>query len=275
VKKTKADLLRYYAAMADHILPAMRDRPLVLKRFPDGAGGKSFYQQNAPETVPDGVRVEILRDAEGQEQRRFVGGDLANLLYTIQLGAISYDPWHSRVGRLEFADYTILDLDPGPGASFRTVVAVARAVKEELDAAGLHAALKTSGSTGLHIYLPLPPRTPLESATLVARIVATRVAAQHPKIATVERLTRKRPKGTVYVDYLQNILGKTVEGVYAVRAKPTATVSTPLDWSELTDDLDPGRFTLDTVPHRVDEYGEIWQPVMRRSTSLAALLPRS
>ncbi|HEV2148187.1 MAG TPA: DNA ligase D [Longimicrobiaceae bacterium] len=271
-KRTKGDLLDYYARMSDLVLPAMQDRPLVLRRFPDGIRGEAFYQQSAPESVPPGVRVEALVSEEGEPQRRFVGGNLATLLYTVQLGAVSYDPWHSRVGRLEFADYTILDLDPGPGAGFRTVVQVARWIREELDGFGLHGALKTSGSSGLHVYLPLPPKTPLEAATLVAQIVATRVAALHPEAATVERMTRRRPKGTVYVDYLQNILGKTVAGVYAVRAKPGATVSTPLRWDELTDDLDFRAFTIDTVPERVAEVGDLWAEAMRRPNKLAGLL---
>jgi bifunctional non-homologous end joining protein LigD len=268
---TKGDLLRYYAAMAPHILPHIKDRPLVLKRFPDGIRGASFYQQSPAETVPNGVRVEELESDEEGTQRRLVGGDLLTLLYTVQLGAVSYDPWHSRVGSLEYADYTILDLDPGPGAAFATVVEVARKVKEELDRAGLHGALKTSGSTGLHIYLPLPPRTPLEAARLVAEIVATRVAARHPEIATVERMTKRRPRGTVYVDFLQNILGKTVAGVYAARAKPGATVSTPLRWDELTDDLDLREFTVRTVPERVSDLGDLWAEAMKTRNSLKRL----
>ncbi|MEW5930044.1 MAG: DNA ligase D [Gemmatimonadota bacterium] len=271
-KRTKGDLLAYYARMAQYIVPSMKDRPLVLRRFPDGIVGEAFYQQSAPDEVPPGVRVETIGSEDGAPQRRLVGGSLATLLYTIQLGAVSYDPWHSRVGRLDYADYTILDLDPGPGASFRKVIRVARAVREELDRFGLHGALKTSGSTGLHIYLPLPPKTPLEAATLVAQIVATRVAALHPEVATVERMTRRRPRGTVYVDYLQNILGKTVAGVYAVRAKPGATVSTPLRWDELTDDLKIRDFTMDTVPERVAEVGDLWAEAMKRPNRLAGLL---
>jgi bifunctional non-homologous end joining protein LigD len=271
-KRTKGDLLAYYARMGDTILPSMKDRPLVLRRFPDGIGGDAFYQQSAPDEVPPGVRVETIVSEDGASQRRLVGGSLATLLYTIQLGAVSYDPWHSRVGKLDFADYTILDLDPGPGASFRKVIHVARWVREELDRFGLHGALKTSGSTGLHIYLPLPPRTPLEAATLVAQIIATRVASLHPETATVERMTRRRPRGTVYVDYLQNILGKTVAGVYAVRAKPGATVSTPLRWDELTDDLNLRDFTMDTVPARVAEVGDLWAEAMKRPNKLTGLL---
>jgi bifunctional non-homologous end joining protein LigD len=149
---------------------------------------------------------------------------------------------------------------------------VARWVAEELDELGLHGALKTSGSSGLHIYLPLPKGTPLDAATLVAQIVATRVAHKHPGKATVTRMTRKRPRGTVYVDYLQNILGKTVAGVYAVRARAAPTVSTPLSWDELTEDLDLRDFTVDTVPDRVRERGELWKVAMAKPNSLKRLL---
>lgn len=267
---TKEDLLVYYARMASVIVPRMKDRPLVLKRFPNGVEGESFYQQSPPDTVPEGVRVETLR-IEGKAQRRLVGGSPATLLYTVQLGAVSYDPWHSRVQDLDSADYTILDLDPGPGADFGRVTEVAGWVKEELDALGMHGALKTSGSRGLHVYVPLPRGTPLDAATLVAQIVATRVAHAHPKHATVERMKKKRPRGTVYVDYLQNSLGKTVAGVYAARARPTPTVSTPLSWDELTSDLDPAEFTIETVPGRVRSVGDLWAEAMAKPNSLAAL----
>ncbi len=264
---TKDDLLTYYARMADHILPWMEDRPLVLKRYPNGVDGESFYQQAAPDSVPPGVRVGKVRLGDS-DQRRLIGGNLATLLYTVQLGAISYDPWHSRVTALKSADYSILDLDPGPGATFRRVVQVARWVGEEMDELGLRGAIKTSGSTGIHIFLPLVPRTPLDAATLVARIIATRVAEKHPKEATVQRMTKKRPRGTVYVDFLQNILGKSVAGVYAARAKQMPTVSTPLRWDELTPDLDMREFTVDTVPERVAEIGDVWGRDMKRPNRL-------
>jgi bifunctional non-homologous end joining protein LigD len=269
---TKGDLLTYYARMAEYILPWMKDRPLVLKRFPNGVKGESFYQQAAPDSVPRGVRVDTVR-IDGKDQRRLVGGNVATLLYTVQLGAISYDPWHSRVQDLASADYSIIDLDPGPGATFRRVVKVAGWVKEEMDELGLHGAVKTSGSSGLHIYLPLSKRTPLDAATLIARIVATRVAEKHPKEATVERMTKNRPGGTVYVDFLQNILGKTVAGVYAVRAKPTPTVSTPLAWDELTPALDLREFTIDTVPGRVVSVGDYWASAMAGANRLDRMLP--
>ena len=271
-KYTKGDVMRYYTRIADFILPTVADRPLVLKRFPNGIDGESFYQQKASETTPSGVRVEIIETDGGEKQPRYIGGDLLTLLYTIQLGAISVDPWHSRVQSLEYADYTIIDLDPGPRANFARVVQVARWAKEVIDGFGLHAAIKTSGSTGLHIYLPLPPRTPNEAATLVAQMIATKVADAHPKESTVERSVKARGAATVYVDYLQNIQGKTVAGPYCVRAKPGAPVSTPLKWTELTDDLGPRDFHLANAGERFEEIGDIWNEAMRKKNSLRALV---
>jgi bifunctional non-homologous end joining protein LigD len=255
----------------------MAERPLVLKRFPDGITGEAFYQQKAPANPPRGVRVETIEDADGDLAERVVGGSLATLLYQVQLGTISVDPWHARVSTLDYADYTVIDLDPGPRAKFERVVEVATFVKAELDRLGLHGAIKTSGASGLHIFLPLPPRTTNESALLIAQLIATRVAAAHPKEATVERTVAERPKSTVYVDYLQNVLGKTVAAAYAVRAQPGATVSTPLDWRELTPSLDPREFTIETVPERAARVGDLWNPILKaRNTAAAlrALVPR-
>lgn len=262
--------MRYYATVAPLVLPVMKDRPLVLKRFPNGVDGQAFFQQNAGET-PEGVRVETIETQGGSTNLRIVGGDLYTLLYTVQLGAVSVDPWHSRLQPLDFADYAIIDLDPGPRATFSRVIQVARWVKEALDKLGLHAALKTSGSSGLHVYLPLPPKTPNEAATLVAQIIATRVAEAYSKVATIERSVKARGATTVYVDYLQNIIGKTVAGAYSARANPDAMVSTPLAWDELTDDLDPRDFTIETAPARFAEVGDVWAAAMKKPNSLKAL----
>ncbi len=270
-KLTKGELMRYYATVAPLILPAMADRPLVLKRFPNGVEAPSFFQQNAGEP-PEHVRTETIRTEGGSTNLRIVGGDLATLLYTVQLGAISVDPWHSRVQSLDHADYSIIDLDPGPRATFRRVVEIARLVKEVMDELGLHGGIKTSGSSGLHIYLPLPPNTPNEAATLVGQIVATRVSEENPKIATIERSVKNRGATTVYVDYLQNIIGKTVAGAYSARANPEAMVSTPLRWDELTDDLDPREFTIETAPARFEETGDIWSAALKKKNSLRALV---
>lgn len=271
-KYTKGDVMRYYTRIADFILPTIQDRPLVLKRFPNGINGESFYQQKASENTPPEVRVKVIKTEGGEKLPRIVGGDLLTLLYTIQLGAISVDPWNSRVQALEYADYTIIDLDPGPRARFARVVQVARWAKEVIDEFGLHAAIKTSGSTGLHIYLPLPPKTPNEAATIVAQMIATRVAEAHPKEATIERFVKAREPAAVYVDCLQNIQGKTVAGVYCIRARPRATVSTPLKWTELTDDLDPRDFHLGNAAERFEQVGNIWNEAVRKKNSLRALV---
>jgi bifunctional non-homologous end joining protein LigD len=271
-KYTKGDVMRYYARIADFILPIVQDRPLVLKRFPNGIDGESFYQQKASETTPPEVRVELIETDGGERQRRIIGGDLLTLLYTIQLGAISVDPWHARVQSLEYADYTIIDLDPGTRANFARVIQVARWAKEVIDGFGLNAAIKTSGSTGLHIYLPLPPRTPNDAATIVAQMIATKVAGAHPKEATIERSVKARGAAMVYVDYLQNIQGKTVAAAYSVRAKPGAMVSTPLKWSELTDDLDLRAFHLGNAAARFEKVGDVWGEAMRKKNSLRALV---
>ncbi len=271
-KYTKGDVMRYYTRIADFILPTIQDRPLVLKRFPNGIDGESFYQHKPLENTPSEVRIAVIETEGGEKQPRIVGGDLLTLLYTIQLGAISVDPWHSRVGTLGYADYTIIDLDPGPRATFAHVVQVALWAKEVIDGLGLYAGIKTSGSTGLHIYLPLPPKTPSEAATIVAQIIATKVADAHPKEATIERFVKKRGVATVYVDYLQNIQGKTVAGAYCVRAKPGATVSTPLKWTELTDDLDPSDFHLGNAAERFERVGDVWNEAMRKKNSLRAFV---
>ena len=271
-KYTKGAVMRYYVSIADFILPAIQDRPLVLKRFPNGIDGESFYQQKAAENTPPEVRVEEIVTDGGEKQPRYIGGDLLTLLYTIQLGAISVDPWHSRLPDLQYADYTIIDLDPGPRANFERVIQIARWTKEVIDGFGLNAAIKTSGSRGLHIYLPLPPRTPNDAATIVAQLIATKVAEAHPKEATIERFVKARGPAAVYVDYLQNIQGKTVAGPYCVRAKPGATVSTPIEWSELKDDLDPRDFHLGNAAERFEKVGDIWNEAMRKKNSLRALV---
>ena len=270
-KLTKGDLMRYYSTVAPFVLPVMADRPLVLKRFPNGVTGQSFFQQNAGEP-PIVVRTETIHTEGGSTNTRIVGGDLATLLYTVQLGSISVDPWHSRLQSLDSADYSIIDLDPGPRAPFSRVKEVAGWTLEAMNSLGLHGALKTSGSTGLHIYLPLPPGTPNEAATLVAQIVATRVCQEHPKEATIERSVKARGAAAVYVDYLQNIIGKTVAAAYSARANPDAMVSTPLDWDELNDDLDPRDFTIETAPARFAEKGDIWAAQLKKKNSLRALV---
>ena len=272
-KITKGQLMEFYAEVSPYLLPALQDRPLVLKRWPNGIKeGGEFYQQKAPDKVPDGVRVEEVADDGITTQRRLIGGNLATLLYIVQLGAISTDPWSSRVQTIADADYSIIALDPMPKATFKRVINVARWVKEELDELGLEAVMKTSGASGMHIVMALPRGASYEISKVLAELVARRVNEKHPKETTVIRAVKSRPQDAVYVDYLQNIRGKTVASVYSARAETHASVSTPLTWSELTNDLDPRDFTIQNVPQRLKRVGDLWAAGMRRVNRLPGII---
>ena len=255
LKLTKGDLMRYYVEISPFILPVVADRPLVMKRFPNGIDGPPFYQHRALD-VPKGVRTEVVTYG-GDTRPQLVGGDLLTLLYMAQLAAISQDPWFSRVQSPDEADYVAIDLDPMPGVPFTQVLDVARWVRDELKSLGATAFPKTSGAEGLHIYIPLQPGTPYEAGMLFCQIVATVVAQKHPKQATVERMVKNRGKH-VYVDYLQNIPGKTLATAYSARASDYAGVSTPLTWREVDEGVDREAFTIRTIPERLKRVGDLW-----------------
>ena len=254
-KLTKGDLLRYYVQVAPFILPAVDDRPLVMKRFPNGIAA-SRSTSIAPDDVPAGVRVEQV-PGDTRRAAHVIGGNLKTLLYMTQLAAISQDPWFSRVPSPAFADYVALDLDPMPSVSFARVLDVARWIRDELDSLGATGVPKTSGADGLHIYIPLPPGTPYEAGLLFCQIVATVVAGKHPKVATVERAVRARGD-RVYVDYLQNILGKTLATAYSARASDYAGVSTPLTLAGDRRRGEREQFTIETAPARIKTVGDLW-----------------
>jgi bifunctional non-homologous end joining protein LigD len=254
LKLTKGDLFRYYAQVAPALLPAIGDRPLVMKRFPNGIAAKPFYQHRAEE-APEGVRIETVKAAENRSH--IIGGDLKTLLYTTQLASISQDPWFSRVQSIEYVDFVALDLDPSAGASFERVLDVARWIRDELHLLGATGFAKTSGSEGLHVYVPMLPETSYEAGLLFAQIVATVVSHKHPKEATVERAVRARGN-RVYVDYLQNIPGKTLASAYSARASEYAGVSTPLSWKEIDKGVRREDFTIQTVPARLTKVGDLW-----------------
>jgi bifunctional non-homologous end joining protein LigD len=253
-KFTKGDLFRYYVRAAPFVLPAVADRPLVMKRFPNGIAAPPFYQHRAPE-VPPGVRSAVVSVVEKRPQ--IIGGNLKTLLYMTQLAAISQDPWFSRVQHPEFADYSAFDLDPSEGVPFERVLDVARWIRDELDTLGAVGVPKTSGSDGLHIYIPLPAGTPYDAGLLYCQIVATVVAQRHPKVATTERTVAARGK-RVYIDCLQNILGKTLAAAYSARASDYAGVSTPVTWQEIDDGVDRRAFTIETAPARFEKIGDLW-----------------
>jgi len=268
---TKGDLMRYYASVANALLPAIKDRPLILKRYPNGIKGSSFFQQNAGEHLPNGVRTASVKTESGTGAERIVGGDLLTLLYTVQIGTIAVHSWQSRIRTPRYADTTTIDLDPGDRVPFKAVVRLANVIKKELDELGLLAGVKTSGSSGIHIVIPLPARTSFEVAGGVAQAIAERVARRHPKIATVERSLRARPRGSIYIDAQQNSAGKSVVAAYSVREKAGATVSAPLDWTELRDTLRLDTFTVETMPARLGKVGDLWETAMSRRNSKRTL----
>ena len=258
-KLTKGDLFRYYVRVAPYLLPVVADRPLVMKRLPNGVTGKAFYQHRVPD-APAGIRVEAMAARDGQPS--VIGGNLLTLLYTTQLAAISQDPWFSRVQSIESADHAALDLDPMPGVPFARVVDVARWIHDELAAIGAVGFPKTSGASGLHVYIPLPQDTPYQAGQLFCQIIAALVVNKHPKQATTERSLGAR--GTrVYVDCLQNVLGKTLASTYSVRASDDAGVSTPLTWPELDDGVRREDFTLTSIPARLESVGDLWAELRR------------
>jgi bifunctional non-homologous end joining protein LigD len=259
---TKGELMRHYAHVAPVLLPILADRPLGLKRYPEGIEGHSFFQQNATK-YPRGVRVERIRTETGEVAPRFVGGDLPTLLYVVQIGTIALHAWQSRAGSLDDADYSTIDLDPGQGVRFARVVELARIVGASVRELGLNAALKTSGSKGIHVAIPLPPGKSYAESTALARGIAERVVDSHPELATLERRIDQRPRGTVYVDVQQNARGKSVVSAYSARARPGATVSAPLRWPELTGRLRLERFTVRTMSRRLARVGDLWGDALR------------
>ena len=255
---TKGALMRYYTRVSPYLLPEIDGRPLVLKRYPEGAGGPMFFQQDAGPHVPDVVRVKKLPTEEKGVRARIIGGSLATLLYTVQLGAIEVHPWLSRVSDIASADRCLIDLDPADDVPFPVVVQLARDVLRIARECGLIAAVKTSGASGMHVVLPLPPKTSYDTSARLAALIADAVVALRPERATVERSIRARPAGSIYVDAQQNARGKSMASVYSVRAKPGATVSAPLEERELAARLRTSAFTVPTMPARIARKGDIW-----------------
>jgi bifunctional non-homologous end joining protein LigD len=248
---TKGDLIEYYRRISPWLLPYLRDRPLVLTRFPDGIQGKSFFQKDAPAYVPQWVRRKrVWSDHTQREIDYFICDDVDSLLYVVNLGTIPLHLWSSRVGRLDQPDWCILDLDP-KGAPFAHVVELALALRRLCDAIELPAFVKTSGATGLHVLVPLGAQFTHEESRTLGELLARFVNREHPEISTITRKVSARG-GRVYLDFLQNRQGQTIAGPFSVRPLPGAPVSTPLDWGEVGPRLDPRSFTIVTVPARLE-----------------------
>ncbi|HEX9764633.1 MAG TPA: DNA ligase D, partial [Candidatus Acidoferrales bacterium] len=257
---TKRHLLAYYYRMADKVLGFLRDRPLVLRRYPEGIEGESFFQKDAGESMPDWMEtIEVHSEEKRREVPYYVANDLAALLYLTNLGCIDHNPWASRRDALDMPDWILFDLDPTEGTPFSTTVAVARAVNSKLGELGLRPFIKTSGATGIHLYLPVERRYTYEQVRTFAEIVARIVASQEPERATQERSVNKRPRGKVYIDVFQNVAGKPLAAAYTVRAFPRAPVSAPITPDELRSTLTPERFTIKTIFERLKKRGDLWE----------------
>jgi len=255
---TKRDVLNYYAEVSPYLLPMLEDRPLSLKRYPDGILGKTFFQKNLPESTPEWIdAIKLYSDDSKRMIRYCLCANLATLLYLVNLGCIDHHPWLSRVNDLDSPDSLLIDLD-GNGAPFGKVVEGALAMKELIEEVGLSSVVKTSGGDGVHVLIPLEPKQNYDRVKQVAEQLAQVAAARYPKLFTIERAIAKRPKSRVYIDYLQVGKGKTVASAYSIRPHANAPVSTPLLWDELTTSLKPGDFNLGNMPIRLEQVGDVW-----------------
>ena len=259
---TKGDLIRYYEAVADALLPYLHERPCHMLRYPDGIHGKAFYQKDAPAHIPDWVETEAIRsESKGEAIRYIICNDRDTLLVMANLASIDIHPWFSRRHTPDNPDWAVFDLDPD-GSPFADVVKIARTLGKVLRGIGLRPYLKTSGATGIHIYVPVKPGYTYDQTRQFCEAIAIHLVKEHKDIATVERVVSRR-RGKVYIDYLQNRKGQTVVPPYVVRPRPKAPVSTPLDWDELDLTLDPTAFNIRTVPPRLAKLGDLFQGTLR------------
>jgi bifunctional non-homologous end joining protein LigD len=265
-KLTKFDLLCYYLKVADLIMPFLKDRPAILQRYPRGIKAPMFFQQDL-DSAPEFIKTVRLTNQEGRELDYGVYTTVGSLLHFVNLGTIEQHPWHSTIKRLDKPDWIAIDLDPKK-APWENVLQVALGVKEVADEIGLEVFPKTSGSSGLHVYIPLKATNEYDKAAEFARLLATEVARRAPKIATVERTIAKRASTQVYVDWMQNARGKSLAAVFTARAKPKATVSMPLTWKQISQGVKITDFTITNVPALLQKKGDAWNNFFNRRQAL-------
>jgi len=254
---TKFDLLYYYLKISSYIMPYLKDRPAILQRYPRGIKAPMFFQQDL-ESAPPFIKSVHLANQEGRELNYAVFTTVGSLLHFVNLGTIEQHPWHSTIKHLDKPDYLVLDLDPKE-APWKNVLEVALVCREVLDELGLPAFPKTSGSSGIHIYLPLKPKYDYGKTAEVAMALANEVARRVPKIATTQRSLAKRQKQQVYVDAMQNARGKTIAAPYSARARANATVSLPLTWGQVEKGVKISDFTITNVPSLVGKNHDAWE----------------
>jgi bifunctional non-homologous end joining protein LigD len=272
---TKGDLLQYYADVAPLLVPYMQGRAQVMKRYPNGAAGEYFYMKRTPANAPPWLRTCAIEHGSGSVIAFPVIDDLASLLWVINLGCIDLNEWYSRCDDIDRPDYLHFDLDPVEGTPFATVRTAALHVRDALVALGIAPYAKTSGSSGIHVYVPIE-RGPLQKEVWTfAKAFAQAMERLHPETITAEYRIAKRPPGRVLVDYNQNAWGKTLASVYSVRPRPRATVSTPVTWEEIEAGIEVEDFRLDNVRERFVQVGDLWAPLGRKTgrLNLERLLP--
>ena len=271
---TKGDLLQYYADVSGVLLPHLRDRAMVMRRYPNGAGGESFFMKRAPSPRPPWIELcSIDHGGKGAIDFPMIQ-DRASLLWVVNLGCIDLNQWYARKDDVNRPDYLHFDLDPGPGATFDQVRETALVVREALDVLKMPSLVKTTGSKGLHVYVPIVRGPDQKDVWLFTKALATELAARHPAIITAEYRVAKRPHGRVLVDYNQNAWGRTLASIYSVRPTPLATVSTPLEWTEASRGVRIEDFRLDNVRERIAKVGDLWKPLLaaRGRTDLRTLV---
>ena len=262
---TKRDLLQYYLDVAEVLLPHIRDRAMVMKRYPNGAAGSFFFMKRAPTPRPDWIRTCSIDHGDAGVIDFPVIDDIPSLLWVINLGCIDLNQWYARCDDTDRPDYLHFDLDPGPGATFAQVRECALILHDTLDELGMPVYVKTTGSKGIHTYVPIVRGPTQKDVWTVAKALAWDLAPRHPNLMTAEYKKDKRPHGRVLVDYNQNAWGRTLASVYSVRPTPRASVSTPVSWKELAAGVEIDDFRIDNVPARIRRKGDLWKPLLHTS----------
>ncbi|MBV9159946.1 MAG: non-homologous end-joining DNA ligase, partial [Candidatus Kaiserbacteria bacterium] len=265
---TKGDVIEYYERMADIVLPYLKDRPMVLNRHPNGIEKPGFFQKDSSDlNLPDFVETTMVHSESNDKEIRYVlVNNKETLLYIANLGVIELNPWNSRVGSIERPDFYVIDLDPGEN-TFEEVIEVARVVKDVLDMSCEKSFPKTSGKTGIHIYVPLHACYEYDRVREFAGLVARLVHERIPELTSLERSPAKR-HDKIYVDWLQNRTGQTLAAPYSLRPAKGATVSTPLEWTEVKKGLHPRDFTIETIEKRLKRKGDLWKPILGKGVDL-------
>ena len=261
-KITKGGLIQYYADVSAVLLPHIRDRAMVMRRYPNGAAGAQFFMKEAPSPRPPWIRTCAISHNDDKVVNFPVIDDLPSLLWVINLGCIDLNQWYARCDDYDRPDYVHFDLDPSEGTSFELVRECGLIVRDALESLGMKPFVKTTGSRGLHVYVPIVREPTQDTVLTFAKTLATELAARNPKLMTLDYRVASRPRNRVLVDYKQNAWGQTLASIYSVRPKPLATVSTPLTWKEVEKGAQIEDFRLDNVRQRIAKVGDLWKPLL-------------